>query len=98
MYGNYSNYEEVPKRKRGDDPPISIYLINEVAPEMSKFSCVWCKRTVVDVKGRIDKMIDAPVDVGDFGIAVNSRCKLCHQNYRFIATQTFIEIVTQVVL
>ena len=86
-------YSEPAKRKRGDDPPLSIYLINEVAPTMEKLSCIWCKRTIADVKGRVDKIIDAPIDANDFGIAVNIRCKLCHQNYRLVVSQTFIEVI-----
>lgn len=88
-----SHYDESPKRKRGDDPPLSIYLINERAPEMEKLSCIWCKRTIADVKGRVDKIIDSPIDANDFGIAVNIRCKLCHQNYRLVMAQTFIHVI-----
>jgi len=83
-------YDDTPKRRRGEDPPISIYLLNEVSPDMEKLSCIWCKRTIADVKGRVDKIVDAPIDAGDFGIAVNIRCKLCHQNYRLVVSQTFV--------
>ena len=91
MYG-YREFEETSKRKRGEDPPISIYLINERAPEMEKLSCIWCKRTIADIKGTVDRIIDAPFDANDFGIAINIRCKLCHQNYRLVNTQTYIEV------
>lgn len=87
-----NDYFVSPKRKRDSDPALSIYLINDFAPEMEKLSCMWCKRTIADVKGTIDKIVDAPVDSADFGIAVNIRCKLCHQNYRLIMSQTYIEV------
>lgn len=91
MSYNLGKYE-APKRKRGEDPALSIYLMNEQAPEMSKLSCIWCKRTIADVKGRVDKIVDAPIDASDYGIAINIRCKLCHQNYRLVILQTFIEV------
>lgn len=86
---NYHPYNTVTKRRRGDDPHISIYLLNDYSPDMEKLSCLWCKRTIADVKGRIDKIVDSPVDSGDYGIAVNIRCKLCHQNYRLVVSSTF---------
>ena len=86
-------FEDTPKRKRGTDPAISIYLINDFAPGMEKISCIWCKRTIADVHGRVDKIIDAPTDANDFGIAINIRCKLCHQNYRLVVSQTFIGVI-----
>lgn len=93
MYNPYANEFDPPKRKRNADPALSIYLINERAPEMEKLSCIWCKRTIADIKGRVDKIIDAPMSSEDFGIAVNIRCKLCHQNYRLVMAQTFIEVI-----
>jgi hypothetical protein len=58
-----------------------------------KISCMYCKRTIADVKGRIDKIVDAPIDAQDFGVALNIRCKLCHQNYRMIIGQTYIGVI-----
>lgn len=92
-YIPYGGEFDAPKRKRNTDPTISIYLINERSPEMEKLSCIWCKRTVADIKGRVDKIVDAPINSADFGIAVNIRCKLCHQNYRLVMAQTFISVI-----
>lgn len=91
-------FDDSPKRKRGMDPPVSIYLINDVAPEMEKLSCIWCKRTIADIKGRVDKIVDAPIDSNDFGVAINIRCKLCHQNYRLVISQTYIEVKTHLAM
>ena len=92
---NYYGQVEPPKRKRGDDPALSIYLMNGASPELEKLSCLFCKRTIADVKGRVDRIVDAPIDAGDFGIAINIRCKLCHQNYRLVVAQTFIEVIAK---
>lgn len=89
----YLGAEEYTKRKRGEDPAISLYLINDRSPGMEKISCIWCKRTIADIHGRVDKIIDAPIDANDFGIAVNIRCKLCHQNYRLVIQQTFLGVI-----
>lgn len=89
---NYYGVEQ-PKRRRDLDPALSIYLLNGISPELEKLSCLFCKRTIADVKGRVDKIVDVPIDSNDYGIAINIRCKLCHQNYRLVVAQTFIEVV-----
>lgn len=88
----YADYPIEQKRNRGDDPAVSIYLMSDDKP-MEKLSCMYCKRTISDMKGRIDKIVDCPIDPKDFGVAINIRCKLCHQNYRFIVNQTFLEVM-----
>lgn len=90
MYGDYPTEQ---KRNRAEDPATTIYLINDHGHGLEKLSCMYCKRTIADVKGRIDKIIDAPVDPADFGVAINIRCKLCHQNYRLIMGATFIGVI-----
>lgn len=82
-------YETKPYRDRRDYPPTSIYIISDDSAEMEKLSCIWCKRTIADVKGNIDVIISTPLPVDDFGIAINLRCKQCHQNYRLIVSQTY---------
>ena len=89
---NYYGVEQ-PKRRRDQDPALSIYLLNGASPELEKLSCIFCKRTIADVKGRVDKIVDVPIDSNDYGIAINIRCKLCHQNYRLVVAQTFLEVV-----
>lgn len=98
MYNPYGSDFDPPKRKRNGDPAITLYLINERAPGMEKLSCIWCKRTIADIKGRVDRIVDAPVDTNDFGIAVNIRCKLCHQNYRLVTVETFVQTVIGVIV
>lgn len=81
--GFYDPYEK-PYKDRRTAPPTSIYLISDTAPEMEKMHCLWCKRVISDVKGTVDKIISTPQPIADFDIAVNVRCKLCHQNYRLL--------------
>lgn len=83
-------YETKPYKDHGRSPAISMYLISDDTDSMEKLSCLWCKRTIADIKGNIDAVISTPMPVQDFGIAVNLRCKLCHQNYRLIVAQTFV--------
>jgi hypothetical protein len=73
-----------PRRDRRNDPPVTIYVINSTKPYLEKISCIYCKRTINDMKGRVDRIIDAPLDVSDYGIAINVMCKQCHQFYRFV--------------
>lgn len=91
MYQGYVTVEH--KRDRGSDAAVSLYLVNDSRPELEKISCMYCKRTIVDIKGRIDKVVDAPQSADDFGVVVNIRCKLCHQNYRLITNQSFIGVI-----
>lgn len=71
-------------KSRAHKPPISFYLLNDDEPVMEAFSCNFCKRTILDIKGRIDTAISTPMPISDFGIAINIRCKLCGQNYRLL--------------
>lgn len=80
MYDSYIR----PYKDRNASPPISIYLLNDDSPSMDKLSCVYCKRTIADVKGQIDAIISSPMSTVDFGIAVNIKCKLCKQDYRLL--------------
>lgn len=80
-----SRFEIKPYKDRRQYPAISFYVLDdEGADEMEKLSCSWCKRTIMDVKGRIDLMISTPMPVKDFGVAINIQCKLCHQEYRLL--------------
>lgn len=88
----YADYPVEQKRNRATDPAISVYLMSDSKP-LEKVSCMYCKRTIADVKGRIDKIIDCPIDPQDFGVAINIRCKLCHQNYRLVINQTFLGVI-----
>ena len=89
-----SRYDIKPYQDHGYSPAISIYLISEDEGEMQKLSCLWCKRTIADIKGHVDVVIGTPVPVKDFGIAINIRCKLCHQNYRLILPSTYVKVQT----
>lgn len=78
-------YETKPYKDHHLTPPISFYVLDDDgATVMEKLSCIWCKRTIMDIKGRIDLAISTPVPVEDFGIAVNIKCKLCGQQYRLL--------------
>lgn len=77
-------YDEKPYKNHAGSPALSLYLLSNDAPEMEKLSCLYCKRTIADVKGHIDQIVNTPMPVTDFGIAVNVRCKLCGQNYRLL--------------
>lgn len=85
------NYDIKPFRDHGSSPAISIYILNDESPEMEKFSCWYCKRTIADVKGTVDSVITSPLPLIDYGIAINIRCKLCHQNYRLLANSQTIQ-------
>lgn len=76
-----------PYKNHKDSPALSLYLTSDNSPEMESLSCLWCKRTVADVKGSIDKIISTPMPVQEFDMAINIRCKLCGQNYRVLVNQ-----------
>lgn len=90
-----NEYETKPYRDHADSPAISLYHIADDAEAMQKLSCIWCKRTIADIKGHIDTIITTPVPIQDFGIATNIRCKLCHQNYRLIVPASYQIYVRQ---
>jgi hypothetical protein len=78
-------------RDHRESPAITVYIIDDDSAAMDKVSCWYCKRTMAEIKGRIDNVITSPISVVAFGIAVNIRCKLCHQNYRFVANAQVIQ-------
>ena len=80
------NYYEIkPYRDHRTDPPVSIYVLNcDHSRYMEKISCMYCKRTVWNMNGVIDKIITTPMPVEDFGVGVNIQCKQCHQQYRLL--------------
>jgi hypothetical protein len=71
-------------KDRKGTPAISVYLISDESPQMSQMSCIWCKRTIADVKGHVDALISTPMPTTDFDVAINIRCKLCRQDYRLL--------------
>lgn len=73
-----------PYKTRLGDPAVSIYLTSDDTVEMVELSCIWCKRTIADIKGGVDKIISTPMPVTEFDIALNVRCKLCRQDYRLL--------------
>jgi len=85
------SYEPKPYKDHSTSPAISIYILSDDAPTMEKFSCWYCKRTIADVKGTVDSIITSPTPLIDYGIAVNIRCKLCHQNYRLLANAQTVQ-------
>lgn len=77
--------DQKPYRDHKNTPPITIYIINDdAAKEMDKISCIYCKRTIHDMKAKVINIITTPVPLDEYGVSVNVRCKLCHQNYRLV--------------
>jgi hypothetical protein len=91
--GGINSYDTRPYKDHGGSPAITMYVISDDSEQMQKLSCIWCKRTIADIKGHIDTIISTPVPIQDFGIGMNIRCKLCHQNYRLVVSQTYIPVV-----
>lgn len=81
-YPSEKQYKE--QRERRNAPAISVYLMSDDSPEMDKLSCMYCKRTIADIKGRVDTVIGTPISVEEFDVAVNVMCGLCHQQYRLL--------------
>lgn len=83
-------YGDKPYKHRAGSAAVSIYLTSDDTASMDQLSCMWCKRTIADVKGKIDTIISTPMPVTDFGIAVNIRCKLCGQDYRLLVNSALV--------
>ena len=81
-------YEESrvkPYKVRLHAPPISVYLIADSnVNTLEEVHCMWCGRCIADAKGQIITVITTPVSIQDFDVAINARCKLCKQDYRFL--------------
>ena len=91
-----SKYETKPYKDHHSTPPVSFYVLDDDTSEtLEKLSCVWCKRTILDIKGRIDIAIMTTMPVKDFGIAVNIRCKQCGQNYRLLINPVVVSELVQ---
>lgn len=91
-----SEYDIKPYRDHGNSPPITFYMIDDTTKRMEKFSCNWCKRTIADIKGTVYNVVTTPTSVEEFGMAYNIRCKLCHQNYRFVTNPLIMVVDVQV--
>lgn len=87
---NYYSTEKPYKNRKGD-PAMSVYLTSDDGPGMEQMSCLWCKRTIADVKGKIDTVISTPMPLQEFDIAVNIRCKLCGQDYRLLIQSQLLQ-------
>lgn len=72
--------------RRDQEPPSTIYLLADVATPLYKLSCMYCKRTIADAKGRIDTVVQTPLPLEDFGNVVQIKCKQCGQLWRVITT------------
>jgi len=83
-YNLGSAYNFKPHRDHRDDPPVSVYIVAGSTDKLDKFSCNWCKRTIFDVKGNIDKIVTTPLPIEDFDVAINILCKQCHAQYRLL--------------
>lgn len=79
------DWRPVIKVSRGDEPPITIYLIkDEKQKKPYKLSCLFCKRTLVIVRGRIIRVVDYPDTNPNFNVDFEFKCKQCKQDWRFV--------------
>jgi hypothetical protein len=82
--------------KRDNHPTTTLYWIAEDLArgrpvKLYGLNCIFCKRTLAeDFKGHIAMIINAPVSLVPFGMSMTVRCKQCKQNYRIIATDSFL--------
>lgn len=87
--------DERPYRSRHDEPPVTIYLLSGDQGTMDKIACMFCKRTITDIKGRIDYVVSTPTTLEEYDIAVNVLCKLCKQQYRFVSNLVHAKVEVQ---
>jgi len=83
---NYQ-YQIKQYRDHRQDQPISVYMtfaVNGQQQELDKFSCIWCKRTIYELRGNVDKIIMAPMPATDFDMSIQIACKLCKARYRLL--------------
>lgn len=76
--------DEKPYKDHRHAPPMSVYLMSDDVMEMEQLHCIYCKRTIADIRGKIDTIIGTPMPLQEFDIAVNILCKLCKQQYRLL--------------
>ena len=84
MYEQYDKYNNRMK----DRIPITIYLSSDENGELERISCLWCKRTIAEVRGSIDRVFQTPMPIKDFGVATRVQCKLCGQKYQLAVIAT----------
>jgi hypothetical protein len=77
-------------------PTVTIYWMAEDVQRgrpviLHELNCMFCKRTVAtELRGNLVAIINAPVSLAGFGLGMTIRCKQCKQNYRIIATDSFL--------
>ena len=91
-----SGFEFKAYRDHGSSPAVTMYIMNDTTRTMEKISCMYCKRTIADIKGVVERVITTPVAIEDFGIGINIRCKLCQQNYRFVTNPKIMIVEVQI--
>lgn len=83
-----NHYETRPYRDHTNDPAISVYImaqpLNSNIVVFDKVTCIWCKRTVYELHGTVDRMINAPMIVETPQVGIQIMCKLCKARYRLI--------------
>lgn len=75
-------------RRRDDDPAITFFFNSTSSPYVDEISCLFCKRTIFAIKGRIDYAVNIPADHEDYGLIIHIKCKRCRQWYRFIPSES----------
>lgn len=88
--------EESPVIKRDKFPATTLYWIAESLDlgypvKLYGLNCLFCKKTLaVDFKGQIAMIVNAPVALIPFGMAMTIRCKQCKQNYRLVVADSLL--------
>lgn len=77
-----------PFKLRKAEPSITVYFTRDDTEEMYEVSCMFCKRTVIDFKGKIIKLINAPMPNKQHSVVFTARCKQCKQDWRFMLVST----------
>jgi transcription elongation factor Elf1 len=82
--------------QRDKHPAVTLYWMAESIERgrpvlLHTLYCMFCGRMLSsELKGNFQVLVNAPVNVVEFGMAMTLRCKLCKQNYRVVVTDSFL--------
>jgi hypothetical protein len=85
-----------PRIQRDKHPTTTLYWIAESVDRgrpvlLYYLHCLFCGRMLSDeLKGNFTMVVNAPVNIVEFDLAMTLRCKLCKQNYRVVVVDSFL--------
>lgn len=75
---------EIPKRKRKEDPPITLFMASIASKDKMPIHCLFCKLQVFATRNRIVYAVDNEGYYDGKQSSSQQMCKRCGQHYHLV--------------